>query len=512
MRDPMPPFRSEAPNVVMLVTDNQSADSLGCYGNREHETPRIDRLAREGVQFLRAFCTNGLCSPTRASILTGLMPSQHGVHIAMPDDDVLPKPDDYDVTREFATIPYVLRENGYATAMVGKWHLGNFRQTGHGFDHWVAFPKGHTTDFYDNEVFADGRLERVSGQHIVEHFSDRAIEFIAARDRSRPFFLQVNYDGPYVLPPTVIGADPRNPFYERFARQTFRPFPPVDDRLIRSLAAPFDFDLDPAEEYTLASAFNNVWWTVRMHNDQATRANIAAQNALVDNAIGRVVDALDAEGIAENTLVIMTTDQGNPYGQRGLWGHPVWTDPPFMHDVTFNVPLIVRRPGSVQANRIVDDLVSHYDLFPTILDHVGITGFEIDGSPGRSVAPTLLGEPPADRADAVFFEAETARSIRTREYLYTAHLDGTGEPELYDLIADPEQWTNVATEPARGATVARLDDQLSAFFAEYADARYDLWNGGTGQAMVSRYLLFKERYGRDWEVTTNVGPAYIGAY
>ena len=94
-----------APNVLMLVTDNQSADSLGCYGNTEHETPRIDRLAREGTQFLRAFCTNGLCSPTRASILTGLMPSQHGVHIAMPDDDVVPKADDYDVTREFRTLP-----------------------------------------------------------------------------------------------------------------------------------------------------------------------------------------------------------------------------------------------------------------------------------------------------------------------------------------------------------------------------------------------------------------------
>ncbi len=135
------------PNVLMLVTDNQSADSLGCYGNTEHETPRMDRLAREGAMFLRAFCTNGLCSPTRASILTGLMPSQHGVHIAMPDDDVIPKAEDYDVTREFRTLPFTLREHGYATAMVGKWHLGNYRQVGHGFDHWVAFTKGHTTDF-----------------------------------------------------------------------------------------------------------------------------------------------------------------------------------------------------------------------------------------------------------------------------------------------------------------------------------------------------------------------------
>ena len=499
---------ADRPNVVMLVTDNQSADSLGCYGNVEHETPRIDRLAREGARFLRAFCTNGLCSPTRASILTGLMPSQHGVHIAMPDDDVMPKADDYDVTREFATLPYLLRQHGYATAMVGKWHLGNFRQVGHGFDHWVAFTKGHTTDFYDNEVYADGELHRVTGQHIVEHFSDRALEYLAHRDRSRPFFLQVNYDGPYVLPPTVIGADHRNPFYERFERRAFRPFPPVDDRLIRSLATPFDFELDPAEEYTLASAFNNVWWTVRMHNDQATRANIAAQNALVDDAIGRVVDAIDAEGLAEDTLVIMTTDQGNPYGQRGLWGHPQWTNPPYMHDVTFNVPLIFRQPGTVRSQRIVDDLVSHYDLLPTILDQVGVTDIDIERSPGLSFAPTLAGEQIVEAHDAVFFEAETARSIRTKDHLYTQHLEGTGESELYDLIADPEQWTNVAEDPERAGVVARLHDQLAAFFAGHVDERYDLWNGGTGQAMVSRYLLFKQRYGPDWNVTMDVGPTY----
>jgi arylsulfatase A-like enzyme len=504
------PLMLDAPNVVMLVTDNQSADSLGCYGNVEHETPRIDRLAREGVRFLRAFCTNGLCSPTRASILTGLMPSQHGVHIAMPDDDVLPKADDYDVTREFRTLPYTLRRGGYATAMVGKWHLGNFRQPGHGFDHWVAFTKGHTTDFYDNEVYADGLLQRVTGQHIVEHFSDRAIEFIASRDRSQPFFLQVNYDGPYVLPPTVVGADLRNPFYERFAGRTFRPFPPIDDRLIRSLAAPFDFELDPAEEYTLASAFNNVWWTVRMHNDQATRANVAAQNALVDHAIGRVVDALDAEGLTEDTMVIMTTDQGNPYGQRGLWGHPQWTDPPFMHDVTFNVPLIVRQPGTVQTHRVVDDLVSHYDLLPTILDHVGMGNVVVDGSPGRSFAPVLRGEPLAGQHNAVYFEAETARSVRTREYLYTRHLDGTGGPELYDLVADPEQWINVAEDPEYAEAVAGLEVQLFEFFDEHADERYDLWRAGTGQAMVSRYLHFKERYGSDWNVTMEVGPTFAG--
>jgi arylsulfatase A-like enzyme len=503
-----------APNVVVVVTDNQSADSLGCYGNTEHETPRLDRLAREGVRFDRAFCTNGLCSPARASILTGLMPSQHGVHMAMADDDVLAKPDDYDVTREFRSMAQTLRDHGYTTAMVGKWHLGNHRCPGNGFEHWVALTKGHTTDFWDNTVFHGGTApragttERVRGQHIVEYFTDRAVEFLDHRDPGRPFFLMVNYDGPYVLPPTVVGADARNPFHERFAGRPYQPFPPVDDRLIASLAVPFDFDLDPAEEYTMAAAFNNVWWCVRVHNDAATRATIAAENALVDREVGRVVDALDERGLGPETLVVVTTDQGNPYGQRGLWGHPVWTDPPYMHDVTFRVPLIVRRPRVVAAQRVVDRIVSHVDLLATVLDHVGLGHLEMPGSPGRSLEPFLRGTTPEGWVDEAFFENETARSVRTLEYLYTTHLDGTGEAELYDLIEDPQQWHNVAGDPARAGVVARLDGRLREFFAAHADPRYDLWQGGRCQGLVSRYLTFKQRWGPDWDMTMEVGPAF----
>jgi arylsulfatase A-like enzyme len=496
------------PNIVMLVTDNQSVDSLGCYGNLEHETPRIDRLAREGVMFLRAFCTNGLCSPTRASILTGLMPSQHGVHLAIPDDDVLPKASDYDVTREFPTLPWSLRAAGYATAMVGKWHLGNHRCPGHGFDHWIALTKGHTTDFYDNAVFCDGEEHRVRDRHIVDYFTDRAIDYLRERDRERPFFLQVNYDGPYVLPPTVIGLDPRNPFTERFARQTFRPFPPLDPRLVASVVAPFDFDLDPAEEYTLASAFNNVWWAVRVHNDQATRANIAAQNALVDAGVGRVVDALEDEGLTRDTVVVVTTDQGNPYGQHGLWGHPPWTDPPFMHDVTFRVPLIVRQPGTVPTARVRDEIVSHVDLLPTLLDLAEVETERPAASPGRSFAEALRDGDLRGWRNEAFFENETARAIRTPEFLFVAHLEGTGEPELYDLVADPNQDTNVAASTTYSETVERLGVRLGEFFDTYSDPRYDLWRGGTGQAMVSRYLLFKERYGSEWDVTCDVGPPF----
>ena len=491
----------------MIVSDNQSADSLGCYGSVDHETPRIDRLAREGTQFLRAFCTNGLCSPSRLSLLSGLMPSQHGVHLAMPDDEVLPKADDYDTSREFPTLASTLSGHGYATGMVGKWHLGNNAHPGNGFDHWVALTKGHTTDFYENLVYEGGQTHTVSGTHIVDYFTDRAIEFVNDDHGEKPWFLQVNFDGPYVLPPTVVGADTRNRFWDRFAGRTYQPFPPIDERLVRSLAVPFDFDVDPDEEYTLESAFNNTWWTFRIHNDRATRANIAAQNALVDEDTGRILDALEDSGQTEDTLVIYTTDQGNPYGQRGLWGHPIWTDPPFMHDVTFNVPLIVRRPGTVAEQRVNDRIVSHCDVFPTVCAHVGIEA-DLAASPGRSFAAALDGAALDGWVDEAFFENETARSIRTPRYLFTRHLGETGPAELYDLVDDPGQWSNVAARPDYAPVVAELGARIDQFWGEYRDDRYDLWRGGSAQGLVARYLYFKERYGPDWEVTADVGPPY----
>ncbi|MEZ5143690.1 MAG: sulfatase-like hydrolase/transferase [Acidimicrobiales bacterium] len=444
------------------------------------------------------------------------MPSQHGVHLAIPDEPPLgtPYPADYDVTREFRTLPGTLQAAGYRTAMVGKWHLGDPHQVGAGWDHWVAHTRGHTTDFWDNTVLVDGREHRVTDRHIVDWFTDRAIDVIDGAADGQPFLLQVNYDAPYVLPPTVVGPNPRNPHYARFAGRTFRPFPPIDPSIVASLTLPFDFDLDPDEEYTLASAINNAWWALRSHNDQATRANVAAENALVDAAVGRLVDHLDAQGLARRSLVLVTTDQGNPYGQRGLWGHPVWTDPPFMHDVTFRVPLIARHVGVVPANRVSDVMVSHYDLLPTVLDHVGLGGVEVAGSPGRSVADVLQGEGSAPRTDplghseAVYFEVETARTVRTPTHRCTRHLDGCGDPELYDLVADPDQWVNVAGDPAHAAVEADLTARIDEFWSRYADPRYDLWHGGTGQAMVSRYLTFAERHGPGWDVTTEVGPPF----
>jgi hypothetical protein len=139
---------------------------------------------------------------------------------------------------------------------------------------------------------------------------------------------------------------------------------------------------------------------------------------------------------------------------------------------------------------------------------VGLGDVEVTGSPGRSLEPLLAGGDLSDPVERAFFENETARSMRTPTQLYTEHLSGTGEPELYDLVEDPDQWHNVAANPERAEEVRSLSAELTAFFAEYADPRYDLWNGGNCQGIVSRYMTFKQRYGPDWEMTMEVGPAF----
>jgi len=500
--------KGQGPNVLFILTDNQTTESLGCYGSKEHETPHIDRLAREGVRFTRAFCANGLCSPTRSTILTGLMPSQHGVHCALTDVSSV-FPEDYVVIREFRTLPLTLKNRGYRTAMIGKWHLGQYRKPALGYEHWVTFSKGHTTDFYNNEIADNGQEYEVRDHHIIEFFTEKAIEYLKQQDGSSPFYLQLNYDGPYYLPPTCMGPDPKNPFYERFERHLFTPFPPLDRRMIEQLPEPDQIDnFHPEDEFWRRFINGGRQMFTRMHNDPATMANMAAQNALVDHCIGRVMEALHAQGLDQDTLVIFSSDQSNLYGQHGLWGHPPFTTPAYMYDTTFNVPLIFRQPGTIEPFRVNDMVIGQYDFMPTILDYAGFGDVEIAHSPGRSFAPVLRGNPMTDWVNEAYFEHEESRSIRTPLYFFTRRLEGFGENELYDLIADPGQETNVCGQPEYAEKEAELDKRLTAFFEQYSDPKYDIWRGGRPKGNTYRPWLFRQKYGDDWDPIIELAPLF----
>ena len=221
------------PNIIFILTDNQAQAALGVYGNLDVKTPNIDRLASEGILFNNVFAANGMCSPTRATLMTGLLPSQHGVHNWLDDHNLEDWPENWSVVEEFRTLPLTLQNRGYDTAMIGKWHLGQPWEPSIGYEHWVTFTYGHTLDFWNNNVIDNGNQYDVKGKHIVDFFTDKAVEYIESHDGKNPFYLQLNYDGPYTLPPTNFGPA-KNQFYSDYDGMEFQSMPhePVHDQII----------------------------------------------------------------------------------------------------------------------------------------------------------------------------------------------------------------------------------------------------------------------------------------
>ncbi|MHB8895997.1 MAG: sulfatase family protein [Candidatus Geothermincolia bacterium] len=501
------------PNVLMIIVDNQWAGALGCYGNTEHHTPNLDLLARQGMRFSRGYATNGLCSPTRASILTGLMPSQHGTHMPF-NDDLSYLPEEWTAVREFRTLPLTLKNRGYQTAHIGKWHLGQYKEPKLGFEHWVVTPKGHTSDFYHSHIIDNGKEYDVNDQHLVDFWAEKASEYLENYTREKPFYLQVAFNGPYVMPPTALGPDPRNPFYEKFENVDFKPLKySASDRLLSLISSPYDPNADQEITFSaddipaaLKVVSHQAIDYVRMQNDPATRANIAAQNAMVDFGVGVIMETLERSGLDEETLVVYVSDHGFPYGHHGLWAAGMYF-PQVLYEQNMNIPFIVRHTGSIEPDRVPDVLVSEYDIFPTILDYIGFGDVEIENSPGRSLASLLRGGPPSFEEDEVYFEHEESRGIRTSRYSYWKRLEGFGENELYDMVDDPNQDNNVYGQPEYEVAGRELDAKLVAFFERYSDPAYDEWKGGRAKLISYRTPMFQERY-PGWEIDTELKPEF----
>jgi len=492
----VPPVGAEGtqPNILFIVVDNQPASILGTYGNPDVRTPNIDRLADEGMLFTNAFSVHGMCSPTRATLLTGLLPSNHGVQDWLDDEEMDDWPSDWNAIREYRTLPYTLKTRGYQTSLIGKWHLGQPRPPDEWFDYWVTFNLGHTVDFWDNEINDNSTRYKVEDQHSVDFFSDKAVEYLQAYDHEKSFFMMVTYNGPYMNPPTNMGAA-RNRHYADYRDKEFPSFPRngVNDTVLDELPDP-----GPEKWYLMLA---------QMHNDPATMANAASQNTMVDDGVGRLLQALKDNGLSENTLVIYTSDQGNFFGQHGLWGHTDFSFPASLYETAMNIPLIAHYPGVIEQGQTSDLLVGQYDLMPTILDMAGMDT-EIPNSPGRSFADHLKGNELASWNDAVFMDQEATRAIRTRQYSYWKRLEGTGEHELYDMQNDPEQNHNLFGSPDYDEVVSQLDRKLTQFFDTYSDAQYDLWRGGTVKGTTESTEVYRSLYGEQWKPETEIKPAF----
>lgn len=494
---------SQQPNIVMIVSDNQHAGLLGAYGNTEIKSPNLDRLAQEGVKFSNAFAVNGMCSPTRATLMTGLMPSQHGLHDWLNDEEMKDWPGNWSAVAEFRSMPYTLKQSGYNTAMIGKWHLGQPWEASLGFDHWMTFTSGHTVDFWKNTVIENGTVEDIAGVHMVDYFGQKAVDYIDNYQSDKPFFLNVSFDGPYMDPPTNTGPA-KNRHYEYYKDKNLSTFPtePINKNYIEQLVS---FVKNKDEGHFLNRMLKMVM--TDMAGSQETKANMASQNTLVDDNVGLLLDALNKKGLDDNTIVIYTSDQGVYYGQQGLWTHTVLSQPSTLQETALNVPLIIRAPKAAQG-KTVEHLIGQYDIASTVLDMAGVT-LELPNSPGKSFAKLLKKGKVQPVHDAVFYEQTETRGIRTPEYAYWKRLDSEfGGNELYDMKNDPSQRNNLIDNAKYQAVIAKLDAQLSEFYQQYADPEYDLWSGGTAKGSISRPDEFKKRFGEAWALKTDIVPAF----
>ncbi len=478
------------PNILLIMTDNQPAELLGCYGNSECRTPNIDALAADGFRFDNAFCVNGMCSPCRASVMTGLMPSQHGIHTWIDDRKRESWPENWNAIAEFDTLPEILSRHGYLTALIGKYHMGAPEKAQNGFQHWVTDPHGHVTDFWGRDYIENGTVETYAG-HSVDFYTEKAVEFLhSAAQRPAPFFAFLPYNAPYGHWPALKGR----------ARNRFRNV--YDDTRMYSIPRE-GLHKDAIARFLrkVADSYGGVDHSteLRVPNDLETLRNYFSEMTMVDDGVKRVLAALRDLGIYDDTIIVYTTDHGFSLGHHGIWGHSQATLPAHAHRESFSIPLIVRH-GDRLAKGSSSELVSQIDILPSLLDLAALPMSEFPAtSTGRSFAGVLT-EAPYEPREAVFLEQEETRAIRTSKWLFKHRFPGAPQQpfpdELYDLDADPREKHDLCGDAAYEVQCAQLRQVVRGFFDGCADPRYDLWSGGFATSGSDKQWLWDEAFGR----------------
>jgi arylsulfatase A-like enzyme len=333
--------------------------------------------------------------------------------------------------------------NGYVCGISGKWHLGASQLTQHGFDHWYVHQRGGGP--YNNApMVRDGELIDEPG-YVTNAITDDALGFIDAQaGTSVPFYLSVHYTAPHSPwtghPQEIVDSYDDCPFAS-CPQEARHPWarPMTDEHL---------------------------------GNRESLKGYFAAVTAM-DADVGRIIDRVENLGLAENTLIVFTSDNGYSCGHHGFWGKGNGTFPLNMYENSVKVPFVMSHPGRLPEGKTIDALVSGYDFAPTLLEYVGLPGMDDDGLPGRSFMPVLRGETDSARESVVVFaEYGPTRMLRTREWKYV-HRYAYGPHELYDLVNDADERQNLAEEVDQSERVREMRQELSAWFARYVDPTMD---------------------------------------
>ena len=448
--------QGDKPNIVVILTDDQGVWAMGCSGNPEIRTPNLDRLAATGLRFENFFCVSPVCSPARASLFTGRIPSQHGVHDWIQAGNS--KEDAIDYLEGQPLYTDLLAANGYRCGFSGKWHLGDSAKVRNGFSHWYAHESGGGP-YYHAPMYRNGELVREPG-YVTDLITDDALAYLDESARGDgPFYLSVHYTAPHS---PWIDNHPKD-IVDSYDTCPFASCPAL-----------------PEHPWTLR---NSVPGGVRENRRGNLKGYFAAVTAMDANA-GRILDKIEALGMRENTLVFFTSDNGYNCGHHGVWGKGNGTFPLNMYDSSVKVPTIISHPGSIPEGAVCDALLSHYDFMPTLLEYAGIENPGASVLPGKSFLPILpgggflpssrrRGQRMKERENVVVYdEYGPVRMIRTREWKYV-HRYPYGPNELYDMKDDPGEETNLIGDESRRGTRIELRAALEDWFARYVDPRVD---------------------------------------
>jgi arylsulfatase A-like enzyme len=424
-------------NIIAIVTDDQGCWALGAYGNREVKTPHMDRIAREGARFANAFTATPVCSPSRASFMTG----RYGTQVKI-TDYISPAEGQGGVglPQDAMTWPEVLQRAGYVTALIGKWHLGNlpqFHPARRGFNHFVGFVGGGTTPM-NPTLEVNGKPQKLQGAE-PDVLTDHALEFIKA-NKGRAFALSLHFRAPH-LPYGPVPEQDSAPF--KNLDPTIPNFPGLDAKQVKN-------------------------WT----------RDYYASIHSVDRNLGRLLKFLDEAGLADSTIIVFTSDHGYMIGHHGCHtkGNATWivggtNGPrrPNMFDDSLRIPLLIRWPGVVKPKTEVKELVSNIDTFASVLGMLKVPAPEKYKQEGKDFSPLLRGEKVAWR-DAVFaqydlhnFGLAYMRSIHTGRYHLVRYHFAKNKDELFDSESDPSELKNLYTSPKLQDIRERLEQRLTAW-------------------------------------------------
>jgi len=438
------------PHILFIMSDDHASHAIGAYGSRINRTPHIDRLAREGMRFDNCFCTNSICAPSRAVILTGKYSHLNGVM-----DNSRP----FDGSQQ--TLPRLLRQAGYQTAVVGKWHL---KSPPTGFDYSNVLPGQGD---YHNPVMVENGLRKKLTGYVTDLITDSALQWLKNHDSDKPFLMMLHHKAPHA----DWEPDPKHA--EMFA----------DTEIPRPETFDDDYETRTAQIANHRLHVGPKQWELHFQRLGQIPQGMTGQEtrewvyhvymkhylrciASVDDNVGRVLDYLDETGLSDNTIVVYTSDQGFFLGDHGLY------DKRFMYEHALRMPLLMRYPKEIESSTTSDQIVLNLDFASTLLDYAGVAvPSDIQGRSFRAIAQ---GQAPGNWRRAMYYRFyEKAfgigphEGIRTQRYKLIHFLYGDEGWELYDLEKDPDEMDNLYGHPESQRLVRRLKKRLQALKNRY---------------------------------------------